>query len=83
MVKSAQRTAGAKALSLQLARQACFGVTAFAFTNASGQTTYGCYRILPEAGNDFLSGAQAAPSRLSSAKALPRNEIAVWNPPVK
>jgi catalase len=43
-----------------LARESYFGVTAFAFTNDAGQTKYGRYRIVPEAGNDYLSDAQVA-----------------------
>jgi catalase len=38
-----------------LARQTYYAVTAFAFTNAAGAKKFGRYRILPEAGNDFLS----------------------------
>jgi catalase len=43
-----------------LARQTYFAVTAYEFTNAAGETKFGRYRIVPEAGNDFLSDAQAA-----------------------
>jgi catalase len=43
-----------------LARQTYFAVTAFAFTNAAGVTKFGRYRIVPEAGNDFLSDDKAA-----------------------
>jgi catalase len=42
------------------ARDTYFAVTAFAFTNATGQTKYGRYRIVPELGNDYLSDEQAA-----------------------
>lgn len=42
------------------ARESYFGVTALAFTNSSGQTRYGRYRILPEEGNDYLSDEQVA-----------------------
>jgi len=35
-----------------------FGVTAFKFTNAAGQSRFGRYRIVPELGNDFLNDAQ-------------------------
>jgi catalase len=35
-------------------------VTAYAFTNAGGETRFGRYRIIPETGNDFLSDDQAA-----------------------
>ncbi len=37
-----------------LARETYFGVTAFRFTNAQGESFYGRYRIVPEAGNDYL-----------------------------
>jgi len=43
-----------------LARQTYFAVTAFAFTNSSGEKKFGRYRILPEAGNDFLSDDKVA-----------------------
>ena len=46
-----------------LSRETYFGVTAFAFTNAAGQTKFGRYRILPELGNDYLTDEQV--SRLS------------------
>jgi catalase len=38
-----------------LARETYFGVTAFRFTNAQGESKYGRYRIVPEAGNDYLT----------------------------
>ncbi len=41
-------------------RETYFGVTAFAFTNESGQKQFGRYRIVPEEGNDYLSDAQVA-----------------------
>lgn len=37
-----------------------FAVTAFAFTNASGQKRFGRYRIIPEAGNKYLTDQEAA-----------------------
>jgi catalase len=37
-----------------LARETYFGVTAFHFTSAQGDSKYGRYRIVPEAGNDYL-----------------------------
>lgn len=43
-----------------LATQSYFGVTAFSFTNAQGETKFGRYRIVPEGGNRFLSDEQAA-----------------------
>jgi catalase len=43
-----------------LARDTYFGVTAFKFTNAAGESRYGRYRIVPELGNDFLNDEQVA-----------------------
>ncbi|HEY2466901.1 MAG TPA: catalase family peroxidase [Terracidiphilus sp.] len=43
-----------------LARETYFGVTAFNFTNAQGESHYGRYRIVPEAGNDYLSDKDVA-----------------------
>jgi catalase len=43
-----------------LARQTYYAVTAFAFSNAAGAKKFGRYRILPEAGNDFLSDDKVA-----------------------
>ncbi len=42
-----------------LAQEAYFGVTAFAFTNASGEKKFGRYRILPEQGTEFFADADA------------------------
>ncbi len=42
------------------ARESYFGVTAMRFTNQDGVSRYGRYRIVPEAGNDFLDDAAAA-----------------------
>lgn len=44
-----------KPFASSLARDTYFAVTAYAFTNASGQTRFGRYRLLPELGNDYLS----------------------------
>jgi catalase len=43
-----------------LARQTYFAVTAFAFTNADGETRYGRYRIVPVEGNQYLTDEQVA-----------------------
>jgi len=43
-----------------LARETYFAVTAFAFSNAGGQTRFGRYRIVPELGNDYLTDAQVS-----------------------
>lgn len=42
------------------ARETYFGITAMRFTNKDGATRFGRYRIVPEAGNDFLDDAAAA-----------------------
>jgi catalase len=49
-----------KPFATSFARDTYFGVTAFAFTNAAGETRYGRYRIVPEAGNEYLSDEAAA-----------------------
>jgi catalase len=41
-----------------LSRETYFAVTAFAFTNAEGQKSFGRYRIVPELGNDYLTDDQ-------------------------
>ncbi len=43
-----------------LSRQTYYGVTAFKFTNAEGHSKFGRYRIVPEAGDDFLTDDQVA-----------------------
>jgi catalase len=43
-----------------LARDTYFGVTAFKFTSATGESRYGRYRIVPELGNEFLTDPQVA-----------------------
>jgi catalase len=42
------------------AREQFFGITAMRFTNKDGQSRYGRYRIVPEAGVDHLSADAAA-----------------------
>jgi len=42
------------------AREAYFGVTAMRFTNKDGQSRYGRYRVIPEAGVEHLSDAATA-----------------------
>jgi catalase len=49
-----------KPFPTSLAREAYYGVTAFAFTNAAGEKKYGRYRIIPAEGNEYLSDADAA-----------------------
>jgi catalase len=43
-----------------LARESYYAVTAYSFTNAAGQSTFGRYRILPEEGNDYLTAEQVS-----------------------
>jgi catalase len=49
-----------KPAPVSFATQPFFGVNAFAFTNAKGETRYGRYRIVPVAGEQFLSSEEAA-----------------------
>jgi catalase len=42
------------------ARESYFGITAMRFTNKDGQSRFGRYRIVPEAGMDHLSESAAA-----------------------
>jgi catalase len=49
-----------KPFPTSLAAETYFGVTAFAFTNEAGQTRFGRYRIIPEAGNSYFSNEQVA-----------------------
>ena len=39
------------------ARESYFGVTAMRFTNKDGLSRYGRYRIIPDAGNEYLDDA--------------------------
>jgi catalase len=50
----------AKPIPSSFARQAFFAMTAFKFTNSSGVSKFGRFRILPDAGTDFLTPEQAA-----------------------
>jgi catalase len=43
-----------------LARETYFAVTAFAFTNAAGETKFGRYRIIPSLGKDYLTDEQVS-----------------------
>ena len=49
-----------KPVPSSFARETFFGITAMRFTNRDGISRYGRYRIVPEAGNDFLDQATAA-----------------------
>jgi catalase len=42
------------------ARESYFGITAMQFTNKDGVSKFGRYRIVPEAGNEFLDDAAVA-----------------------
>jgi catalase len=46
-----------------LARENYFGVTAFRFINAAGESRFGRYRILPQAGIDYLNAEQVSRMR--------------------
>jgi catalase len=49
-----------KPVPTSFAREAFFAVTSFKFTNASGQSRHGRFRIRPEAGTEYLSDEAAA-----------------------
>jgi catalase len=49
-----------KPIPASYARQAFFAVTAFKFTNAAGVSRFGRFRLVPEAGTEFLTPEQAA-----------------------
>jgi catalase len=49
-----------KPIPTSFARQAYFAVTAFKFSNSTGQSRFGRFRFRPEAGAEFLTPEQAA-----------------------
>jgi catalase len=49
-----------KPIPTSFAKESFFAVSAFKFTNAKGVSTFGRYRILPVAGNEYLDDAGAA-----------------------
>jgi catalase len=49
-----------KPIPTSFARQAYFAVTAFKFTNSTGQSRFGRFRFRPEAGTEFLTPERAA-----------------------
>jgi catalase len=49
-----------KPIPTSFAKESFFAVSAFKFTNSSGVSQYGRYRILPVAGNEYLDDASAA-----------------------
>ncbi|HEY3915903.1 MAG TPA: catalase family peroxidase [Verrucomicrobiae bacterium] len=49
-----------KPIPTSFAREAFFAGTAFKFTNSSGQSRFGRFRIRPEAGTEYLSDQAAA-----------------------
>ncbi len=49
-----------KPIPTSFARESFFSVSAFKFTNAQGASRHGRYRILPDAGNEYLSAEDAA-----------------------
>jgi catalase len=49
-----------KPIPTSFAKESFFAVSAFKFTNSSGVSQYGRYRILPLAGNEYLDDAAAA-----------------------
>lgn len=49
-----------KPIPSSFARESFYAVSAFKFTNGNGMSRYGRYRILPVAGNDYVTAAAAA-----------------------
>src|SRR5579863_5823621 len=49
-----------KPFPASFATETYYGVTAFEFINGAGQKKFGRYRIVPEAGNSYLTDAQVA-----------------------
>jgi catalase len=49
-----------KPIPTSFAKESFFAISAFKFTNADGAIRYGRYRVLPEAGNEYLDDAGAA-----------------------
>jgi catalase len=49
-----------KPIPTSFGKESFFAVSAFKFTNSSGVSQYGRYRILPVAGNEYLDDAAAA-----------------------
>jgi catalase len=49
-----------KPIPTSFARQAFFAVTAFKFTTAAGASRFGRFRLVPDAGTEFLTAEQAA-----------------------
>jgi catalase len=49
-----------KPIPTSFGTESYFSVSAFRFTNASGASRYGRYRVLPVAGNEYLDAAGAA-----------------------
>ena len=47
-----------KPFPVSFAQESYFGVTALKFTNAAGQSRFGRYHIVPEAGNEYLSESE-------------------------
>ncbi len=50
----------AKPIPASFARQAFFAITAFKFINAAGESKFGRFRMVPDAGAEFLTAEQAA-----------------------
>lgn len=58
--KALQFVQAPKPIPTSFARESFFAVSAFRFTATNGTSRFGRYRILPEAGNDYLDAAAAA-----------------------
>lgn len=58
--KALQFATTPKPIPTSFARESFFGMAPFKFTNALGDVRHGRFRLLPSAGNEFLSDAEAA-----------------------
>lgn len=58
--KAMQFATAPKPIPTSFARESFFAVSAMRFTNSAGASRYGRFRIRPEAGNEYLSDADAA-----------------------
>jgi len=80
-----------KPIPTSFAHESFFAISAFRFTNQAGASRYGKYKILPEAGNEYLTDEEAAkkspnflmeelPQRLAAGPVKIRIAVQLANP---
>ncbi|MGA2230398.1 MAG: catalase family peroxidase [Tepidisphaeraceae bacterium] len=80
-----------KPIPTSFAHESFFAVSAFRFTNQAGSSRYGKYKILPDAGNEYLTDEEAArkspnflmeelPQRLAAGPVKIRIAVQLANP---